>query len=266
MHELLQQKVLLPPTYPVDSRPCQLSTLRNPCRGTTPSGPGLLLVPWVPGNSGKRTDWKEQAAPESYNRCLAFGKGRAARASSSEGGGPAHASSVSLSHCFTKPSAPSRLTLAERRESYLFCYRKTCHLLQGLRGHIQDHRFHHTPPFTLQPSSLTHPFQNIQDYIWVKLWYPRATQNTSSSWKQVRRQQTVVWKYMVVTKSHPRPSAVVALIRSFTAKEQHWENKQQYRFQQTQLLVRVVILKAHTEKFSLFQLLILFYSNKTHGH
>lgn len=30
------------------------------------------------------------------------------------------------------------------------------------------------------------------------------------------------------------------------------ENKQRYRFQQTQLLVGAVILKAHTEKFSLF--------------
>lgn len=165
MHQPWQQVLLLPP-HPVASRPYQLSALRNPCGGTAPSGPGSLPVPRVPDSSEKHTGWEEQTAPESSDLCLAFGKRRAAQAPSSRGQGPAHAFGVTISLWFTKPSASLRITLAETRENYLFCYRKPCHLLQG---HVQDHCFHRTSPFPPQPSSLTHPSQNIEDYIWVKL-------------------------------------------------------------------------------------------------
>lgn len=71
MHQLSLQEVLPLPTYPMDSRPRQLSTQRNLCRGA-----GLLLVLLVLDNSGVFPvhGKTEQDAPESYNLCLAFGK------------------------------------------------------------------------------------------------------------------------------------------------------------------------------------------------
>lgn len=159
--------LLLPTGAPAHASFC----LRNSSRGTTPSGPGLLLPARVLDSSDKGTELLQSPVPSA---CL----WRVRSSPSTQLRMPR------TSPCLppSEPSPPSGLTRAKTRGTCLFCHRKPRHLLQG---RVQAHCFHHTPPSTLPSSILKYPTvsgSNFDSPGQHRTLHPLESRSRSSRW------------------------------------------------------------------------------------